>query len=890
VVEHSLDDATAKMEQRTAAETNTGQDAIPDTSLSGFLSAWEAAAALGLNERTVRRAIARGELAAPKLGRAYRIAPAALRDYQARRTSRPPRPTIGVASRISGVDDRPLILLAPPAPLRPALPQPLTSLVGRQRDVAAVTALLRDPDVRLLVLTGPGGVGKTRLALAAAAQAARAFADGVAFIPLAALRDPQLVASAVAQALGLREAGGRSSLDAITQSLRGQELLLVLDNFEHLLPAAAVVSAMLAACPGLTILVTSRARLNLAGERDLPVLPLRVEAGDGGDTADAITLFVERGRAVVPDFALTASDAPLVAEICHRLDGLPLAIELAAAQTRLLAPAALLRRLETRLPLLVDGPRDQPARLRTMRDAIAWSYGLLGAAERQLLRRLAVFVGGFTLEGAARVSRFPSSETRHPMPDTLKLVASLADQSLIQPQATGGATPRFTLLETVREFALERLTEAGETPPSGGGGLGGELETTRAAHAAYCLEVAEAIDGPYYDSGNPAYLDIVDTEQPNFRAALTWLLETEQAEPALRMTGALFTAWFHRTRITEGLAFLEGALALSATPNVSPSVRAKALIGVGVLSYHHGDLERAAEALPAALALARTGASQQVLAMAHAARGFLALFQGDFDTAVQFGEEAITLGETIGDPGSTWRGRFLLARVAHYSMEFALAENLYNDILTDPNRLGYWHFPAIHLSLALIAQARGDRERAATHYANALHSYRGLGELWSVASCLEGIAAVGSHRDPARAARLFGAASALRTAIAAPIFPADQAGYDQALYAVKALLSETAFATAWTAGEKLPLAEAIDEANELLPAPPGDEPPSALQLTPRERDVLRLLAAGQTDAQIAETLSRSTRTIEVHVGHILSKLGVTSRAAAAVCAVRDGLI
>ncbi len=437
------------------------------------MSARDAAVRLGLSERTIRRAIARGELVAVKQGASFRIAAADLERYAARakRRGTPPPPD----RRVDAPSAAPR-LVALPAPAREAavLPEPLSSFVGRRAEIAAVLELVGDPGVRLLTLTGPGGIGKTRLALQVAAAARDTFPDGAVYVELAPISRSELVAQAIGQALGLREGRNPTWEGQLQTFLRSKRLLLVLDNFEQVLDAAPLVAWLVREARGLTVLATSRAPLRLTGEREYAVPPLSL--GRGGeprpDSSDAIRLFVERARANNPTLALTDANAETIAEICRRLDGLPLAIELAAARSKVLSPAALLARLTHRLELLTGGPRDQPPRLRTMRDAVAWSHDLLTPEEQTLFRRLAVFAGGFVLGAAERVAGDDSSSP------VLDVLASLVDKSLVQQQDVADE-PRFALLETVREFGLEALAASGEEA------------AIRRAHAAWYLALAE---------------------------------------------------------------------------------------------------------------------------------------------------------------------------------------------------------------------------------------------------------------------------------------------------------------------------------------------------------------------------------------------------------------
>jgi excisionase family DNA binding protein len=517
--------------------------------VASTLSVSEAAEMLGVNERAIRRAIQRGDLIATKQGRLFQIALTALDEFRAAQEQ--PSDTQAqlrlVEPAAPDLDDSgpvPIPLFGTADQLgRIALPAPLTLFVGRTREIPALRALLLRDDVRLITLTGPGGVGKTRLALQVARDVATEFLDDAVFVPLAAVRDPELIASTVAKALGLLEGDGQSAGARLTSALRDRQLLLILDNFEHLAAAQALENEstgnllmdILTSCPEIKILVTSRTLLRISGEHAFVVppmaLPRSVVPGAGEESppndlgqVESIQLFVDRARSAWSDFALTPENAGQVAAICEQVDGLPLAIELAAARSAVLSPAALLARLTRRLRLLTGGPHDQPARLRTMRDAIAWSYDLLEAVTQERFRRLAVFAGGFTLAAAETVADHSHSEHNSPHELTESVLDSLGiliTSSLIERRDDPSGEPRFILLETVREFALEQLIAAGKE------------DATRAAHAGFYLAMMEQTESQLWASANKTVLDEIEIENDNMRAALSWAIEYEP-ESALR--------------------------------------------------------------------------------------------------------------------------------------------------------------------------------------------------------------------------------------------------------------------------------------------------------------------------------------------------------------------
>ena len=576
------------------------------------------------------------------------------------------------------------------------LPVQPTPLIGREQDIASTSQLLRDTHVHLLTLTGTAGVGKTRLALQVAMDMIDDFADGVSFVPLASMSDPTFVAPAIAQTLGLREAEHQSTLDLLQAYLHNKHLLLLLDNFEQVLPATALLADLLAACPQLKLLVTSREVLHLRAEHLFLVPPLalpnpkRMPDIESLSHYAAIALFVQHAQAVKPNFALTETNAFTVAEICHRLDGLPLAIELAAARVKVLSPQALLARLERRLQVLTQGPSDLPERQQTLRNTIRWSYDLLHAQEQRLFRRLSVFVGGCTLEAVEALY----AALGDGVGSVLEGVASLIDKSLLQ-QVEWKEAPRLVMLETIREYGLECLA------------ANGEAEDTRHAHASSYLALVEQAEPELEGPQAAVWLARLEQEYDNLRAALLWSGEQAEIEKdgrcremALRLGGALRRFWMMSTHMSEGRTFLERALAGS--EGVAASVRAKALIGAARLAIGQGDYHRGEILCEESLVLCRKLADTRGVAYSIYLMGWVAWEGGNLASARSLLEESLALYREVGDRQNVAYDLYELAGVARIQGEYARAKALCEESAAMHRELGdTWGLAA---SLNLLAQ------------------------------------------------------------------------------------------------------------------------------------------------------------------------------------------
>ncbi|MGE3796812.1 MAG: LuxR C-terminal-related transcriptional regulator [Thermomicrobiales bacterium] len=761
----------------------------------------------------------------------------------------------------------------PESPRRLNVPTPLNELIGRENLVDDLIALLNAGATRLITLMGPGGVGKTRLAIEVASRVGEQFAGGAWFVSLAQVSDACLVHDAIAQTMGVRASGELLVLDRIAAQLSSRRALMVLDNFEHVVDAAPVVSTLLANCPGLTVMATSRAALNLTGEQRFPIPPLellnpsRVRSASDIATVEAVRLFSIRARAALPEFVLADPDASAVAEICNRLDGLPLAIELAAARSAVLGPQALLAKLSPTLDVLTGGPRDHPDRLKTMRAAISWSYDLLSPSDQLFFRRLSVFVGGFTLEAAEAMV---GSQTR-----VLDGISTLLASSLVDRRIQPDGQPRYSMLETIREVGLEQLNDAGET---------GE---TRRRHANYFAALGV---GGYPNEVGP-FTGIADRfsqledEQANVRAAFTAMVEEGDANGVLRLASALSVFWMHRGHLMEAKRWLEWGLAHTAD---APTIeRGHGLRSLSMVRATLGAHAEALEIAHSALAISEQVDSPKLSALVSHALGVINAYVGRFEGARSHLELAIERWSALGALAEEAMCKQILSGVVRNLGDVDRATALADLALEQFQAIGHTTGAAwCNCQLARIARDGGNDWRARARYQEALRLWTSIEDRFAITAALAGLAELAAaHGQEAAAARILGGIDAV----------AEEAGTSflschdicrRARSRAVAMLGEAQFAARYAEGRQMPLDGIIGEAAAVNISDMTVRTP----LSRRERDVLHLMASGRTNQEIAADLFVGRSTVNTHVSNILSKLNASNRRAAVSTAREIGLL